>query len=157
MIVEETDADIFSSKAQTLVCPVNTVGAMGAGLAFAFKNKFPGLEKRYKQACDQGVFKRSGFLIYTHGKGASERKVLCMATKHHWKHPSKLQWIDQALFHIACDWHLCKITSLAIPAVGCGLGGLFWEDVKELVYRHLDPIELPVMIHRPQNFITSDR
>lgn len=151
MIVEETAASIFTSKAQTWVCPVNTVGAMGAGLALAFKNRFPDLEAPYKKACILGVFKREGFLIYTPENDTSDpTRVLCMPTKRNWRHPSQLEWIDRALWYISRDWQHCKITSLAIPAVGCGLGGLNWDTVYDLIYQHLDPIALPVTIHLPR-------
>ena len=44
----EVKGDIFQSKAQALVNPVNCVGAMGAGLARQFKNRYPELDRRYR-------------------------------------------------------------------------------------------------------------
>ena len=35
------NGNIFDSKCETLVNPINCVGVMGKGLALIFKNKFP--------------------------------------------------------------------------------------------------------------------
>lgn len=157
MIVAEVDTDLFESSAQTLVCPVNTEGAMGAGLALAFKQRFRGLEEAYRKACQGSVFGREGILIYEVPNVHSyTRKILCMPTKRRWALPSKLEWIDEALYIIARDWRACGLTSLAIPAVGCGKGQLEWKFVHELLYRWLDPIELEVVVHVPYGAPTED-
>lgn len=150
MIVAEVDTDLFESTAQTLVCPVNTQGAMGAGLALEFKRRFKGLERAYQNACQSNAFQREGIVIWDVPQVHSyNRKVLCMPTKRRWDMSSKIEWIDQALYVIARDWKECGLTSLAIPAVGCGLGGLEWAVVYELIVRWLDPIGLEVVIHTP--------
>lgn len=148
MIVERIRGDIFKSNAQTLVCPVNTVGTMGAGLAWAFKQRFVGLEKAYKRACQIRVFRREGFLVFTPEDKYLPR-VLCLPTKAHWSRPSKLEWIDHGLYLIARDWKEAGLTSLAIPAIGCGHGQLPWPEVEDLIEQHLDPIQLPVTIYLP--------
>lgn len=146
MIEFEEVADIFESGAQTLVCPVNTMGVMGAGLALVFKIRFPGLLKAYKKACRDGVFQKEGIFVYDY---SPTRKILCFPTKRHWAHPSKLIWIDQGLRVIAKDFGKYGITSLAIPAIGCGKGQLKWEDVSPLIDQYLDPLDLKVGVYLP--------
>lgn len=148
MIVSEIKEDILSSKVQTLVVPVNTVGAMGKGLALDFRNKFKGLYPAYRKACDTDVFKREGLFTFDTGNALSQ-KVLCFPTKQHWRVPSRLDWILQGLDILANEYRQHGITELAIPAIGCGLGSLNWDDVYNMIHEILGPIELPVTIHLP--------
>lgn len=150
MIVDRVFGDILQSKCQTLVCPVNTLGAMGAGLAKQFKVKYPEMVKPYQLACKHGVFGREGILIYEHHSGT---KVLCLPSKRDWRLPSNKRWIEHAFFIIARDWQECGITSLALPPVGCGLGGLEWEyDVEPLVDKYFAESKLPVTLYFPKEW-----
>ena len=146
MIVYEERADLLRSGFQTLVCPVNVVGIMGNGLALAFKLRYPGLLEAYRKACLAGVFSDQGFFVYD---VSETRKILCLPTKRHWRNPSKLEWIDEALKRVAKDFSKHGITSLGIPAIGCGKGQLEWEAVRPLILKHLEPIELQVGIFAP--------
>ena len=146
MIVFEKHGNIFESTLQTLVCPVNTVGALGKGLALQFKRAYPGLDAPYRRACFTGVFSRDGFFVYEAGK---DDKVLCLPTKRHWRDKSQLKWIDQALMRLAQDWDKHGITSLAMPAIGCGEGGLDWDNVHPLIHEHFGRHPLQVGIFLP--------
>lgn len=145
MIVFERPGDIFESELQSLVCPVNTVGTMGKGLAKAFKERFGGLDWMYQQACRRGLFK-AGFVVWS---GDAVYKVVCVPTKRHWRNPSKLEWIDHALRQLAAHYHLHGIKSLAMPAIGCGEGQLSWPAVRGLIYEHFAEHPLPVGIYEP--------
>lgn len=146
MIIFEKRGDIFRSACQTLVCPVNTQGVMGAGLALAFNRKFPGLLGAYRRACRADVFKREGYFVWAAPDG---QLVLCFPSKQRWRDPSKLSWIDTALWKISKTYQDHGIVSVAFPAVGCGLGELEWEDVRSLIYQHLDGLELEVGLYAP--------
>jgi O-acetyl-ADP-ribose deacetylase (regulator of RNase III) len=143
MIKDIEVRDIFTSPAQTLVCPVNTVGTMGKGLAKTFKLRYPGLEKLYQQGCYNHVFSTKGLLSVGVGEG---KRVLCFPTKHHWRNPSRLPWIDLGLKKLAEHYEQLKIESIAFPMIGCGEGKLLWTDVFPLIMEWLDPLPIPVYI-----------
>lgn len=143
MIIFDEQHNLLESELQTLVNPVNTEGVMGAGLALAFRDKFPGLFQEYRDACREDVFGRMGLFVFDVDVS---RKVLCMPTKRQWRHPSRIEWIEEGLWYLARDYEKYGITSLAIPEVGCGRGQLSWADVRPLIYQYLDPIALPVGI-----------
>ena len=145
-IVYEIKGNLLDSAYQTLVVPVNTVGVMGKGLARHFDLCFPGLLQQYRNACKEGVFEKKGIFVYTLSK---DKKILCFPSKRDWRHPSKLIWIEESLKAIARDYKELGITELAIPAVGCGLGGLQWERVRELIYKYLDPLEIDIEVFVP--------
>lgn len=144
-IVYEGPGDIFTSGAQTLVCPVNTTGAMGAGLAMAFRNRCPGLYDAYRRVCyTKELTTESLFLYKPEGGGAN---VLCLPTKGDWKDDSKLPQVDAILRKLSEEYEELGITSLAFPPVGCGLGRLDYVlNLKPLLYRYFDPVNIPVKI-----------
>lgn len=147
MIVEELRGNILTSSAQTLVCPVNTVGVMGNGLALYFKLKFPEMFEAYRYACAANHFKRKGVFVYD---VSPEKKILCFPTKRHWRYNSRIEWIDRGLEVIAEQYQDYGITSLAIPPIGCGKGKLEWEQVYNLIKIHLgERIPLPVTVYLP--------
>lgn len=145
-------ADIFESGAQTLVCPVNCVGVMGAGLALAFKHRFaPALFPDYQRVCENGQLK-PGEPWLTRWEISSTPGVLYFPTKDHWRDTSKLADIEAGLAMLAehyADWW--GITSIAIPALGCGLGGLDWADVKPLIESALEPTDMRVELYPPRS------
>ena len=145
-ITAKVHGNILDSKIQTLVCPVNVAGAMGAGLALEFRQEFSGLYAAYQKACRAGIFASKGLFVYKH---SSNCQVLCLPSKRHWRDPSRLVWIDLALSNVAENYLDYGITALAIPAVGCGLGGLDWNDVQKLIHQYFDTSALPVTIFLP--------
>jgi len=146
--ITETSGDIFNSSAQTLVCPVNTVGTMGKGLAKAFAQKYPGLLDKYKKLCANKA-------LHTYRPSVVEfrkKKILLFATKEHWKNKSRLEWIKQGLRYLSNNYFWLGISSIAFPAIGCGLGGLEWSEVKPLIYKYLANKErLEVIIYNPSS------
>jgi O-acetyl-ADP-ribose deacetylase (regulator of RNase III) len=141
-----TRGDILQSTAQTLTCPVNTEGVMGKGLAEQFKRRYPKMYEAYKKACRRFYFARHRNFVYS---VSEERKVLCLPTKTLWRYPSKIEWIETALRDVAHNYELYGITELAMPPIGCGEGGLVWDDVKRLIYQYLEPLPIKVYLFLP--------
>lgn len=137
--------DIFKSDKQTLICPVNTVGVMGNGLALAFKNRVPGLFRAYQKACKDGEFRRRGMFLFTAADGT---RVLCFPTKKHWSMPSKTHWISEVLKILVATYKEHGITSLAVPPIGCGKGGLDWvTEVRPLIEQHLGQLPISIAVY----------
>jgi O-acetyl-ADP-ribose deacetylase (regulator of RNase III) len=136
-------SDVLKSDKQTIVIPVNTVGVMGAGLALWFKLRYPDLFRKYRSGCLSGQFKMGNLWLFKD----SDRSYLLLPTKIDWRDKSEIEYVDIGLSKLA-DTYLSKgITSISIPAIGCGLGGLDFEsEVKPLIYKHLDPLPIEVEI-----------
>lgn len=125
--------DLFTADVAALVNPVNTKGVAGKGLALQFKKAFPDNFAKYRHACTLGdVVCGSVFIVYR-GVTANPRWIINFPTKRHWRQPSKLAYIEVGLEHLVEKINLFKIRSLAIPALGCGEGGLHWADVQPLI------------------------
>lgn len=153
MVTLIENGDIFESKMSTLVCPVNCVGVMGKGLALAFKRRFPYIEEYYQRYCQEhaGEYRlRPGTcLISEELEPSSEPNIILFPTKDHWRNPSRLEWIRSGLERVRELTDSYEITSLAVPALGCGLGGLDWEVVRPLMLNHFEDYSIPVEVYTP--------
>ncbi|MCB0367653.1 MAG: macro domain-containing protein [Bdellovibrionaceae bacterium] len=153
-MVTYVKGDIFKSPAQVLTNPVNCVGVMGKGLAFAFKNQFPGLFKDYKTRCDNNQVLPGQPYLWE----SETHQILNFPTKRHWRDKSVLQDIDEGLKFLAENYEQMGIQSLALPALGCGLGGLQWSEVQPLVEQYLGSIpDLDVYVYAPEKSLPEDK
>jgi O-acetyl-ADP-ribose deacetylase (regulator of RNase III) len=112
---------------------------MGAGLAKAFADQFDDeMVPDYVSACKSGSL-RPGRVqlvrIYS-----SHYAVVNFPTKDDWRQPSRLEWIESGLESLRKLVLARGITSIALPKLGCGLGGLDWRDVKPLIERYLSDL-----------------
>lgn len=137
--------DIFDSPAQVLVNPVNTAGVMGAGLAKQFKQKYPEMFKRYRRFCLAGQFQIGMLQLYE----AKDGKVICnFPTKNHWREASKLEYIAAGRQKFVGAYQEKGIVCVAFPKLGCGLGGLDWEQqVEPMMREYLDGLSLPIYLY----------
>ena len=119
------NGDIFNSSCEYLVNPVNTVGVMGKGLALQFKEKFPENFNKYKKYCQSGDFVVGKLLIISE----NNKKIINFPTKIHWKDNSKMKFIEDGLEKLKIAIEKRNIKSVAMPKIGCGLGGLDWNTV----------------------------
>ena len=146
-IIWEGVGNIFHTEMQTLVNPVNTSGVMGKGLAFQFKARYPEYFEAYKRACTRRIFRIEKCFVYDVDWGV--KKIYSFPTKGFWGLPSKWEWIDAGLAHLSANLEHYGITSLAIPALGCGEGQLVWEDVQRLLHKYCEPMPIDVEIYQP--------
>jgi O-acetyl-ADP-ribose deacetylase (regulator of RNase III) len=72
------------------------------------------------------------------------------ATKRNWRENSDIVGIEQGLQWIVDNYKAEGIKSLAVPALGCGLGGLNWKDVGPLMCRYLSILDIPAVIYLPR-------
>lgn len=132
--------NILNTPAITIVNTVNTVGVMGKGIALAIKNRYSALYEIYQKACQSKEFHIGQLMYYR----AVDHDILLFPTKAHWKYPSRLKWIEDGLKAFCNDYKSYGITSIAFPMLGCGNGGLNWEEVRPLMEYYLS--ELPIQI-----------
>ena len=159
------DGDMFFSRLQTLTISVNLQGIMGKGLASRAKYQFPDVYVAYQDACRAKritatkpyLYKREGSLdeeLADFGAGLTTPNAvkwfLLFATKRKWREDSRLEDIEGGLDWVRHNFQAQGIQSLAMPALGCGLGGLDWKDVGPLMCKYLHGIDIPVAIYLPR-------
>lgn len=138
--------DLFKSDAQTITNAVNCVGVMGKGIARDFKERFPAMYSDYKGRCERGEVRVGEPYLY-----GSHRPpwILNFPTKDHWRSKSRLEHIVRGLQYLVAHYQEWGVTSLALPALGCGLGGLTWADVDPILYQHAASMDIPVELYAP--------
>ncbi len=147
MITFLQDADIFEVNADIIVCPVNTSGVMGAGLALEFKKRFPSYFKWYKTSCDHMAIVVGEVTFYRSTDGYYGFTDICsFPSKNDYQYPSHIYRIKSGMQDLAYKIKNRSIQSIAIPKLGCGLGGLDWKDVCPVIVAALEGIECDVYI-----------
>src|SRR5690606_8462065 len=130
---------------QTITCPVNTEGAMGAGLALKFREVVPGLYTAYRNACRSGELNPTKLWVYPWP--GRNQQVLCFPTKIKWRNFSSPDMLHRNLLRLVRDYEDLGITSLAIPPLGAGLGGLEYQSqVRDMVFEVLDDLPFEVRV-----------
>lgn len=132
-MIQLTHGDILTADADALVNTVNCVGVMGRGIALQFKRSFPANFKAYAETCKAGAVEPGRMFVFETGRLTSPRYIINFPTKRHWRAKSRLQDIEAGLDDLVRVLEARKIRSVAIPPLGCGLGGLDWSDVYPLI------------------------
>jgi O-acetyl-ADP-ribose deacetylase (regulator of RNase III) len=126
--IERAYGDLIAANVDALLNPVNTVGVMGKGLALQIKTAFPDVFDEYARACKCREVNVGR--VHVVRRSTSPQFVINFPTKAHWRNPSKLEYIDAGLADLISRVRDLGIRSIAIPPLGCGLGGLDWNEVK---------------------------
>ena len=141
-IIQSTGS-IFNSPAEAIVNPVNCVGVLGAGLAKQFAQLYPVECKVYQDQCKQNKLKIGNVLLVDGGA----KRIYHVPTKDHWRNPSLYTTIDLSLEALTKSIIANKISSIAIPRLGCGLGGLDWSKVRPKIVKTFESIDVDVYLY----------
>ena len=156
--------DMFFSKMHTLTVSVNIVGIMGKGLASRAKYQFPDVYVYYQDLCRNKrllmgkpfLYKRETSLDYLLADEPTTLKningvtwFLLFPTKKHWRENADFAAIEQGMQWLKAKYKEEKIESLAIPALGCGLGKLDWKDVGPMLCKYLKTFDIPIQLYIP--------
>lgn len=130
--------NILDTECKYILNPVNCVGTMGKGLALQIAKAYPESVGPYKEDCNDGSLS-IGHLTSFNAKDG--KTIINFPTKNHWRDPSKYRYIEEGLerlaFQIELSGHKNSYLSFAIPPLGCGLGGLKYDFVHELIQIYL--------------------
>jgi len=132
-MIENAAGNILESDADAVVNPVNCVGVMGKGLAPQFKQAYPENFAAYQKACRGKQIAPGRIHLFETGLMANPKLIINFPTKRHWRDKSKIEDIESGLAALAREVRERGIPSVAIPRLGCGLGGLDWRMVRPLI------------------------
>lgn len=147
---EYKTGDILAEDAEALINTVNCVGVMGRGIALQFKNAFPDNFKAYATACKREEVRPGNMFVFETGQLTNPRYIINFPTKRHWRGKSRMEDIDSGLRDLVDVIRKFKITSIAIPPLGSGLGGLDWNEVRPRIEEALHGFnDLRIIIFQP--------
>ena len=160
-MIKYKTGNIFAVDVEALVNAVNCVGVMGHGIALEFKKAFPQNFKAYANACGRKEVQPGRLFVFDLRTPTPAREVSCaklqqgqlfdseadregglryivnFPTKRHWRDKSRIEDIDSGLEALSQEIKERNIRSIALPALGCGLGGLDWVVVRERIESRL--------------------
>lgn len=145
-----TTGNLFDTPVDALVNTVNCVGVMGRGIALQFKKSYPDNFKEYAKACKEEEVIPGKMFVHSTGRLTSPSFIINFPTKRHWKGASSLEDIETGLKDLVSVIQKNGITSIAIPPLGCGLGGLDWTVVKSRIEEALkDLTNVEIVVYEP--------
>lgn len=141
----EPGENLLDSGCDVLVNATNTEGIMGGGIAFAFRERFPDMFREYRRRALSGNLIAGVIDIHDILDGVHDdvesRYVANLHTKDLVRNDSRYTFVVEGLMTLI-DWlreedvdgglSLVRRT-VAVPALGCGLGGLEWAVVEPLI------------------------
>ena len=153
MITFKKAGNLLDEKTDALVNTVNCLGVMGKGIALQFKQAFPENYSQYKSACDKKEVKIGKMFVVHSNNIFQPQYIINFPTKINWIHPSKVEYIETGLDDLIRVIEKNKIKSITIPPLGCGNGGLNWNEVKELMLEKLSLLndKIEILIYEPSH------
>jgi O-acetyl-ADP-ribose deacetylase (regulator of RNase III) len=132
-MIEFKQGNLLEENAEALVNTVNCVGVMGKGIALQFKQAFPENFRQYEKACRADEVQPGRMFTFPTSSLFYPRYIINFPTKRHWRGKSKIEDIKSGLKALVAEVQQLGISSIAIPPLGCGNGGLDWAKVKPLI------------------------
>lgn len=128
---ELVKGNLLEADVEAVVNTVNTEGIMGKGIALQFRKAYPDNYEAYRKACEAGEVKPGQMFIYDQHSLANPRYIINFPTKRHWRSNSRMEDIEAGLVALVGDVRRLGIHTIAVPPLGCGLGGLPWSEVQQ--------------------------
>jgi O-acetyl-ADP-ribose deacetylase (regulator of RNase III) len=146
-----TQGNLLAAPVEALVNTVNTVGIMGRGIALQFKQAYPAMFRDYERACKAGEVKLGRVRVFDlGGLVGGPRWIINFPTKGHWRAGSRMADIEAGLKDLVATIRRLRIRSVAIPPLGCGNGGLDWNEVRPRIEAALAGIaEVEALVYAP--------
>jgi len=125
-----TKGDIFQTEGlRAYAHGCNCAGAMDAGVAVAFKKKWPQMYEEYRERCEQKRFGLGDVFTWTEG----DEIVYNLGIQEHWKQKAQLPALSRSLTKMAELATHAKVERVGLPRIAAGLGGLDWPRVKKVL------------------------
>lgn len=151
MSIRYENGDLLNAAVEAVVNTVNTRGVMGKGIALQVKQRWPEVDRAYRAASKRGEVALGKMFVVERGAlGDGPQFVINFPTKDHWRSRSKLTDIEAGLDDLRAVIEKLDITSVAVPPLGCGYGGLKWSDVRPLIEEALTSLDaVDVVVYPP--------
>ena len=149
-MIIEVQGDILLSKAAAIAHGVAPNDHFDSGLALSLRESWPAMVKDFRHYC-QTTHPKSGEIWSW--EGADGRILVALMTQGaaygHGEKPgaATTENVNHALRALAKLVEAEKLTSLALPRLATGVGGLDWRDVKPLLEHHLTGLGIPVYVY----------
>jgi O-acetyl-ADP-ribose deacetylase (regulator of RNase III) len=144
--------DIFLTDCDAIGHGCNIQAVMGGGIAYAIRKLFPKAYQEYRKVCWNKTFVPGVIQTVL----CDDKIIVNMATQEYQIMKSNLnkgsgakkEWIEKCLKNVLLSYEKRGYSSIAFPQIGCGLGGLnFEEDVKPIFIEIFSNHDLKVIVY----------
>ena len=149
-MIKEVTGDILLSKAQAIAHGVAPDDHFATGLALQLREQWPSMSKDFRHWCHTHNPQPGAAWTWPSPDGRRIVNLLTQeAAPHEKTHPGKAQLthVNHALRELRNEIEKEKLTSVALPRLATGVGGLQWSEVKALVEKHLGDLKIPVYVY----------
>jgi O-acetyl-ADP-ribose deacetylase (regulator of RNase III) len=153
-MIEFTKGDMFEKSVDVRINTVNCKGVMGAGVALAFKTRYPEMFKDYKKACSEGIVQPGVMHVW---KNLLGDWIINFPTKRDWREQSRYEDILSGLDALRRYLKDFGPISVALPALGCGHGGLDWNQVSQMIKEKLSDLDAHIFVFEPADSRNAGR
>jgi O-acetyl-ADP-ribose deacetylase (regulator of RNase III) len=149
-MIREVSGDILLTGAQAIAHGVAPNDHFDSGLALALRERWPSLAKDFRHFA-HNVHPKAGE-IWTWG-GVGGIRIFNLMTQDgehtHGSRPGKatLANVNHCLRRLKHELEKEKISSLAMPALATGVGGLSWSEVRPVIEQSLSGLDIPVYLY----------
>lgn len=159
-MIQFVQGDFFDYDADIRINTVNCVGVMGAGVALQFKNRFPNMNAEYVKFCNQKLIRPGKPHVWKSenlfSNSDEDVTIINFPTKDHWKDPSEYSYIEDGLKWLKNYLKDKPNSTITLPALGCGHGGLDWKKVKQMIIDYLSGLETKILVFEPESSNTKN-
>lgn len=140
--------DLFTSTAPAIAHGVNTKGAMGAGIAKGFKERWPDMYEEYRRQCKSGELAPGGMMGWIPEDGPT---IYNVASQDFPGPNAKLEWLSAGIYNALRDADSRGYDRIAVPMIGAGIGGLQWPEVEAFLrgLAEQSPVDIEVWSLEP--------
>jgi len=150
-MVKFMSGDLLRANVEAMVNTVNTVGVMGKGIALQFKQAFPANFAAYEKAAKREEIIPGKMYVFETGQFTNPRYIINFPTKRHWRGKARIEDIQAGLQDLIRVVREKQIRSIAIPPLGCGFGGLDWNEVRPIILTALEQVpDVDAWLYAPE-------
>lgn len=141
-----TTGNMFDVPTDIRINTVNCVGVMGAGVALAFKRRYPLMFAEYQRKCTAGLIRPGQLHIW---QSPDCERIVNFPTKRHWRDNSRYDDLEAGLIALKAFLADQGHVRVTLPALGCGHGRLNWNIVAAMISTHLHGLDAQITVFQP--------
>jgi O-acetyl-ADP-ribose deacetylase (regulator of RNase III) len=148
-VITKVRGDILLTDAQAIAHGVAPHDHFNQGLALALRERHPAMAKDFRHYCHQENPSAGHAWLWA----GPERVIINLMTQDpapdNHAHPGKATAhnVTHALKELRRIVEEQGISSVALPKLATGVGGLSWNEVEPLIDSHLGDLNIPVIVY----------
>lgn len=149
-MIQEVSGDILLTKAQAIAHGIAPNDHFSSGLALALREQWPAMYQDFRHYCHVKHPKSGGAWVWG---GTDGKRLVNLLTQepptNHQANPGRasIHNVSHALKELRHLIEKEKLSSVALPRLATGVGGLNWEEVYPLIKKHLGDLPIPVLVY----------